>query len=140
MSAEGLDRCDLEHAGQLVAGHDWALVNEALVAVHNTAEVNVDIWVSEHGTKRVLLNEHCKGWRGNDVGVAGCLGCKNVKVEGIDRLHCLGELANLLAADQVRLGGRVLLALGLGVYHSISLTARRGERRYRLMSLFGRLW
>jgi hypothetical protein len=64
MRAQSLDRRNGEFAGEFVASNDWAGVNESLVAVNNSAEVDASFWVGKHRRQAALLNNHRKSRRG----------------------------------------------------------------------------
>ena len=59
-----------ERGGELVAGHDRAAVAEALVAVHDPAEVDAGVGLGEQLGERGLLHHDGEGRRGDDVGMA----------------------------------------------------------------------
>ena len=111
------DRVDDHDRAQLVAGVDGPVVDEALVAVHHPGEVQTQLGVEQH---RVLSAGDCgdgERRRCDEVGVAGLAGRLPVVAPGRVLADGVGELADLLHADQVRLVGRERAAGEGGVHH-----------------------
>ena len=117
VSAEALDRCNLEFAGEFVAGHDRAGVNEALVAVNHATEVDVGLWVGQHGGQTALLDDHGEGRRGNQVVIAGGLGGEDIVVDGAGGHYGVCKLAHLFAAHKVGRCDGILFAFNTWINH-----------------------
>ena len=79
---------------------------EALVAVHDTREVDAGVGVGEQLGERLLLHDDGEGGRRDDIAVARGTCGLGVEVDRVRREHGAGELAHLLTTDEVGLGGR----------------------------------
>ena len=112
----------MNFGAQLITGNDGAVVGEALVSVHHAGEINTGGIVVDECRVGCLRQDDGEGRRGNHICVPCRAGCLNVVVEGVFCVNCSGKFADLFAADNVGVLGRVDPAHNLRVNaHGFSL-------------------
>lgn len=107
VAGHGLDGLDGRGDGEPVARADGADVGELLVAVHHSAVVQAEPRVRHDVSRRLEGDGEHKSGRGDHIGMAEGLGGLGIRVHGVGVTHRHRELANLLPADLIGLGGRI---------------------------------
>ena len=112
----------MNFGAQLITCDDGSVVGEALVGVHHAGEINTGGIVVDECRVGCLRQDNGEGRRGNHICVPCRAGCLNVVVEGVFCVNCSGKFADLFAADNVGVLGRVDPAHNLRVNaHDFSL-------------------
>ena len=91
------------------------MVDEALIGVDHAGEVDTGFLIIDHRSLSALGDDDGEARRCDQVGVAQCFCCGGVSVCRVVCFDRPGELPDGLAADLVGLGGRVAVALPIGV-------------------------
>ena len=102
------DRVDVQHRDQAVARVDRTVVREALVGVHDAAEVDARSGVLEQLRLGPLGHDDGERRRRDDVGIPERARHRRIRVGRVGGADRVGELLELLAAYLVGSGRRVL--------------------------------
>lgn len=107
VARHGLDSLDGGGDRQPVARMYGTGVDELLVAVHDPAVVETQLRIGDDLPRRLEGDREDERRRGDHVEVTERLRGVRIDVRRIGVTHRLGELADLLPADLVRLGRRI---------------------------------